>query len=312
MNTIAVVIPAYNVEKTILRALGSVVTQTRKPNKIVVVDDGSTDGTAALVQKFNCDVHIQLIRQANAGAAAARQTGSDAAGTDYIAYLDADDWWPWSFRLEQVERYIDHYPINFLFSDLERQSADHGFIPHSRNINFFPWAKEHLEKGRKLCYEKLLGFHPDNATDLLLKGFPAFPSTYVVRTAALFCVGGWDRRFKRCQDFDLALRLARNYGFHYYNGVTAVMGLDSHNTDTNAYVLKQTRGDIEVLRHHYKMADGEYKQKIAVAISEKLCGLGHLLKQMGDKRESKKAYFNAVAWPGKRVHALIRGIAVGV
>ena len=91
MKSVAVVIPAYNAERSIVRALDSVLSQTLPPSEIIVVDDGSVDGTAALVESFG--EKVRLIKQPNSGAAAARNTGLAHASASFIAFLDADDYW---------------------------------------------------------------------------------------------------------------------------------------------------------------------------------------------------------------------------
>jgi glycosyltransferase involved in cell wall biosynthesis len=89
--TIGVVIPAYNAAKHIRRAIDSVLAQTRRPDEIVVADDGSTDDTTAVVEGYGSEV--KLIRQANAGASVARNTGINATTSEWIAFLDSDDEW---------------------------------------------------------------------------------------------------------------------------------------------------------------------------------------------------------------------------
>ena len=88
---VAVVVPAYNAEGTISRAIDSVLNQTYKNVEVVVVDDGSTDATAQVVCE-RCGPVI-LKRQSNAGAAAARNLGVSACSATIIAFLDADDEW---------------------------------------------------------------------------------------------------------------------------------------------------------------------------------------------------------------------------
>lgn len=88
---ITAVIPAYNAEKYIGRAIESILTQSLQVDEIIVVDDGSTDNTAEAVRSFGDKV--KLIQQANAGECAARNSGIQAATSPWIAFLDADDEW---------------------------------------------------------------------------------------------------------------------------------------------------------------------------------------------------------------------------
>jgi glycosyltransferase involved in cell wall biosynthesis len=89
--SISVVIPAYNAAATIVRAIDSVLAQTRRPDEIIVIDDGSTDGTAQRIKKYGSQV--RYIYQENAGPSVARNKGIEAAGSEWIAFLDADDEW---------------------------------------------------------------------------------------------------------------------------------------------------------------------------------------------------------------------------
>jgi len=89
--TITAVIPAYNVGQYIARAIESVLAQTHPANEIIVVDDGSSDNTVEVVRCYGDKV--RLVQQANGGASAARNTGINAAASDWIAFLDADDEW---------------------------------------------------------------------------------------------------------------------------------------------------------------------------------------------------------------------------
>lgn len=89
---ISVVVPACNAAATLAATLRSVLAQSHTDLQVIVVDDGSTDDTAARVAAFAADPRLTLIRQANAGVSAARNRGLAAAACDAVLFLDADDW----------------------------------------------------------------------------------------------------------------------------------------------------------------------------------------------------------------------------
>jgi glycosyltransferase involved in cell wall biosynthesis len=121
---ISAVIPAYNSEKHIVRAIESVLRQTRPADEIIVVDDGSADGTADQVRKFGDQVH--LITQKNAGASAARNAGIEAARGNWIAFLDADDeWLPEKLKL-QIEHLRRHPDLTWTTGNFKRCHCENG------------------------------------------------------------------------------------------------------------------------------------------------------------------------------------------
>ncbi|MEY4373349.1 MAG: hypothetical protein RL219_2118 [Actinomycetota bacterium] len=105
-GTISVVIPVFNGERFIAEAIRSAQQQTRAVLEIIVVDDGSTDATAAAVSDFP---DVVLVQQPNAGPSAARNRGISMARGEYIAPLDADDIWPLD-RLEIMGSLLDSEP----------------------------------------------------------------------------------------------------------------------------------------------------------------------------------------------------------
>ena len=109
---ISVVIPLYNKRDYIERCLNSVIKQISIPEEIIVVDDGSTDDSAIIVsEKFP---QVTLIHQLNAGVSAARNTGVLAVKYDYIAFLDADDFWSLIFYIQFTDWLLSTHPLEYI------------------------------------------------------------------------------------------------------------------------------------------------------------------------------------------------------
>lgn len=113
---ISVIIPVYSAEVYIESTIRSVLCQTYTNFEIVVVDDGGTDSSIALIQKFN-DPRIRIIQQPNQGVSVARNNGFSAAKGEYIAFLDSDDlWYPTKLAqdIETIQRHQD--PVCLIYS----------------------------------------------------------------------------------------------------------------------------------------------------------------------------------------------------
>ncbi|NTV16619.1 MAG: glycosyltransferase family 2 protein [Chlorobiaceae bacterium] len=105
---ISVVIPLYNKKDTIVRTLDSIRSQTYQPSEIIVVDDGSTDGSADIVMSQDMP-SLRLISQSNAGVSSARNKGATEARNDWVAFLDGDDEWLPDF-LMTIKALHDGFP----------------------------------------------------------------------------------------------------------------------------------------------------------------------------------------------------------
>ena len=140
--TISVIIPSYNRALVVGRAIKSALAETLSGDEILVVDDGSTDDTAAVIREFNHE-RIRVIRQPNAGAGAARNRGTLEASKDLVAYLDSDDeWLPGKIALQR--RFMEQRgDVLFCFTDFAREF---GGQRHHRSIRHWhtdlrPWEQ---------------------------------------------------------------------------------------------------------------------------------------------------------------------------
>ncbi|MBK6472936.1 MAG: glycosyltransferase family 2 protein [Betaproteobacteria bacterium] len=124
---ISVVIPAYNAAATLARALDSVLAQTHPALEVVVVDDGSADNTGEVVAGYASHggpTPVRYLRQANAGPSAARNRGVEAARGEWIAFLDADDWY-YPERLARHAQMIQADPaLDFLVGNFDYRGSD--------------------------------------------------------------------------------------------------------------------------------------------------------------------------------------------
>ena len=118
---LSVIIPLYNKAPYIRKALESVFAQTFKDWELIVVDDGSTDGSATICEKFikeaSQTIHntLYIIHQTNSGVSAARNNGVAASHGEFVCFLDADDWWEPTY-LEKMAQLIEDYPETGLYA----------------------------------------------------------------------------------------------------------------------------------------------------------------------------------------------------
>ncbi len=196
---VSVVIPVYNGERYIGSTLQSVAEQSYGSLEILVVDDGSTDGTAEILRRFaRQDSRIRILQQANKGVAAARNLGIRSARGDFIAPLDADDIW----HRERIGKQL---------RCLLEAPGDVGLV-------YSPWITID-ESGARLspCMDRDR-FEGIVWLQLMLGNFLGSASTCLIKAACLREVGLYDeeyfvQRAQGCEDWDLYLRIARRFRF---------------------------------------------------------------------------------------------------
>ena len=129
---LSVIIPAYNRAALIRPTIDSVLSCGVEPLEVLVVDDGSTDGTGDVIREFGSSV--RCFSQTNAGPAAARNTGFAASRGQYVAFLDSDDHWLPGVIQTLVAFLDEHRNIPFVYGDALMGSPDAGFESVSRKF----------------------------------------------------------------------------------------------------------------------------------------------------------------------------------
>lgn len=195
----SVIIPVYNGEAFVVRAIDSVLNQRWPAHEIIVVDDGSTDGTAALVKNYGS--RVQYAFQQNAGVSAARNHGAKIATGDWLAFLDADDWYyPDRLRLhaEWIQR---DNQLDFLTGDYDYRRPDGSRISGSMEIH---------ESGKTML-AKAVGKIEVIMTATELESFVAdhFGDTHTlsVPRTTFQQLGGYPTGYRVCEDVFFLTRL---------------------------------------------------------------------------------------------------------
>lgn len=181
-----VIIPVYNRQNLIGRAIDSVLQQTRAADEVIVVNDGSTDDTANILRSY--DDRIKIINQENRGVSAARNVGIKSTNGNWIAFLDSDDAWL-PDKLEQAEEYIRNNPEIRIFQSEEL------WVRNGRRVN------------PKQKHQKMNG-------DIFRASLPlciVSPSAVVIHKPLLDEVGLFDESLPVCEDYDLWLRISHRF-----------------------------------------------------------------------------------------------------
>ncbi len=208
MNTpsIDVVIPAWNAKQFIIATLDSVVAQTLLPQQIIVVDDGSTDTTSAVVTQYakTAVVPIVIVQKENGGLSSARNAGIKKSTSPYIAFLDADDLW-YPTKLEEQYKIFAATSL----PTLGLVYCDYDLIDTAGNEDMISYKVplDHAMHGQ--VFNKLLKAHK-----ILSSG-----SGVLIKKEVFDTVGLFDESLLSIEDWDMWLRIAQQYDIDYANKV---------------------------------------------------------------------------------------------
>ena len=185
MPKVSVVIPAYNAARFIRQTLDSAAAQTFRDFEIIVVDDGSQDETAQIVESFG--ERVRLIRQPNGGVSKARNVGMEQARGEYVALLDADDLWEKTKLEQQVALLDENEQIGLCYAATERVDENSSLLGLTEVVDF-----------------------EDFTAALLLRSniISGSCSSVMFRRAIFARTAGFDNRFSTAADWELWLRLS--------------------------------------------------------------------------------------------------------
>lgn len=238
---VSVVVPAYNSEVTIDETLRSVRAQTYRNLEILVVNDGSSDGTSLIVEGHaREDARVRLFHQSNAGLAATRNRGIAEARGEYIAPIDADDLWMPTKIEKQMRAMLAGGPKVGLVYTWYARIDDEGRI-----ISTIYRPSDQGRVFRQMC----------------MRNLPGNGSSPLMRKQAVLEVGGYDPSLPACEDLKLYLQIAERYEFAAVAEFLTGYRLTSGSMSTD--FLRIVRGEelvISPFRKAYPQYEREFRE----------------------------------------------------
>jgi glycosyltransferase involved in cell wall biosynthesis len=268
---VSVVIPCYNGGRFLREAIESVLHQTLPPAQIVVVNDGSTDDTAAVARSFD---RVAYIEQRKLGAPAARNTGMRASTGDFLVFLDADD------RLQP----------HALAAGVESLAANPEWAFVSGNVRVI------AEDGSPRCVPSARPHSGDPYVQLLRSNYIWSPGVVMYRREILQAVKGYVTWAGASADYELNVRIARRFPVGRHHQV--ILDYRQHPSSMSSDVRYMLKSAVTVRRaerrHACRSAEGRQAWQEGIAAVQANYG-GRLLKQM--KRDLEMA--------GRRARAVL-------
>ena len=205
---LSIVIPLYNKQNSITIAIQSILNQTVSDFEIVVVDDGSTDDSLAVVQAIK-DERIRVIHKENGGVSSARNVGIKAAKGQYVALLDGDDYWDPTFLEEQLKLIED-------FPEAGMWGVNYAFVKHDQTQACF----QGMGQDFRGYVENYFGTRHN---DLFCS------SSVVIRKEVFGVAGYFDERISASEDLDMWYRIILRFPVVYYDKVLAYYNQNAEN-----------------------------------------------------------------------------------
>lgn len=201
---VSVIIPLYNKEKEISKAINSVLNQSFSDFELIIVNDGSTDKSMDLVERIH-DTRIRLINKPNGGVSSARNRGIKEAKFELVAFLDGDDWWDLNFLSNLIE--------------LTKKYPDAGL-----------WAGQYVQVDKKNKIIRLDRFPEidEGYFELYNHLFAVWSSSVIIRKAVFKNCGVFDEELSHGEDTDMWIRIALKYKICYTEKTVAYYNIGNN------------------------------------------------------------------------------------
>ncbi|MFB2977307.1 glycosyltransferase [Microseira sp. BLCC-F43] len=229
MPVISVVIPVYNGEKTIKQTIESVLNQTFTDFELIIINDGSQDGTLDIISKIQ-DERIKVFSYPNAGVNVSRNRGFKLAAGEFITFLDDDDLWTPDKLEAQYKALLNNPQAGVAIS----------------------WTDWIDESGKIIGRGGYVSWEGDALARMLLNDFVESGSNALIRKQALIEVGGFDESLTHAEDWDMWLRLAARYHYTTVPKVQILYRIAANSVSSN--VVKMEQGSLQVLERAYANA----------------------------------------------------------
>ncbi|HMK07361.1 MAG TPA: glycosyltransferase family 2 protein [Flavobacterium sp.] len=219
MPYFSVIIPLYNKENFVVATLQSVLAQSFTDFELIIINDGSTDGSEEKIKQFD-DARIRYFSTENQGASAARNFGIEHATSNYITFIDADDYWYPDF-LQQMSRNISRFPEEQVFSAAIEIETPTSIIP----------AQYSIEK--KSDCQIINYFDSSSKTTAICTSCAVFHKSVFEKT------GNFDTSIKSGQDTDLWIRIGLHYSVVFCWKILARYVFDAESLSKKKVTISQ-------------------------------------------------------------------------
>lgn len=244
-NNVSVIIPTYNVVHCLERALESVFAQDLPAYEVIIVDDGSTDGTVGVAKKYRN--RIKLIEQRNSGSAVARNKGLEIASGDFIAFLDADDYWYEDFLSQTVSVLNKNRKVSAVLSSWHviMQNSEKKIVPDCAKV---------ISEGEVEIIDDLFKFYVDYGH--------VQTGAILIRTDLIRRTGYMNPTLRTSQDLEYWFLLSCHGGWCFLNKVLYV-------NDSRRTAVKYGWRKKYYLRRKYVPSVEEWEGRIVCVLPDK-------------------------------------------